>query len=319
VTEKPAKRQRWTVIVPLFNENHTLRALYDRLKSVLDGVCEEWEFIAIDDGSSDDTYTTLLTLRATDKRLRILRLSRNFGKEAAICAGLRAASGDRVVLMDGDLQHPPEALIEMTAIADQGYDVVYGVPRKRRGESRFRSLCSAVFYQVFAQTAEVKIELNASDFRMMSRRVVDALNMLPEQTRFMKGLYAWVGFSQQGIVYDVEPRQAGRSKWSFLNLCTYAWSGIISFSSAPLRLWSVVGSVIATGALFYAAWIGVSTLIYGRDMPGFATLAVAIFFLGGLQLISIGVLGEYIARIFDESKGRPLFIIEVMHGFDESQ
>lgn len=319
MTKMAAKPRRWTVIVPLFNENQTLRSLYERLKSVLDGVCEEWEIIAIDDGSSDGTYTTLLTLRAEDKRLRILKLSRNFGKEAAICAGLRAASGDRVVLMDGDLQQPPEALIEMTAIADQGYDVVYGVPRKRHGESRVRSLCSAVFYQVFAQTAEVKIELNASDFRMMSRRVVDALNMLPEQTRFMKGLYAWVGFSQQGIVYDVEPRESGRSKWSFLTLCTYAWSGIISFSSAPLRLWSVVGSVIATGALLYAAWIGVSTLIYGRDMPGFATLAVAIFFLGGLQLISIGVLGEYIARIFDETKGRPLFIIETKHGFNESK
>ena len=316
MNEPPSEPPKMTVIIPLLNESRTLQPLCERLARVLNELTSDWEVIAIDDGSSDDTYETLCRIRAADPRIRILKLSRNFGKEAAICAGLRVASGDRVVLMDGDLQHPPEALIEMSEIADQGCDVVFGLPRTRRGESRLRGLLSTLFYMVFSRASEVKIELNASDFRMMSRRVVAALNAMPEQTRFMKGLYAWVGFSQRGMVYDVGARRAGRSKWSFLKLCAYAWSGIISFSAAPLRFWSVIGCLIATGALGYAAWIGTTTLLYGRDVPGYATLAVAIFFLGGLQLISIGVLGEYIARIFDESKGRPLYIIEAWHGFD---
>jgi len=317
VTKPVERRDSITVIIPVPNESRTLQPLFDRLHPVLTTLSTDWSVIVVDDGSSDATYETLCGLRAFESRVRILKLSRNFGKEAALTAGLEAATGARVVLMDGDLQHPPEALLDMAAIADTGIDVVFGIPRVRHGESRTRNLLSVAFYKLFSQTAEIRLELNASDFRMMSHRVVSALNALPEKTRFMKGLYAWVGFSQRGINYDVEPRRAGRSKWSFLKLCSYAWTGIISFSAAPLRLWSVIGTVIALGALCYAIWISLSTILFGRDVPGYATLAVAIFFLGGLQLLSIGVLGEYIARIFNESKNRPLYIIEAEHGFEE--
>lgn len=305
-----------SVVIPFYNEVENIAPLFDRLLPILKSVSQSWEVICVDDGSSDETHAALLKQRTNEPRVRILKLSRNFGKEAAVSAGLQAASGESVLLMDGDLQHPPETLKEMLEVQASGIDVVYGLRRSRKTEGRLRSALSSAFYHMFSGTSDVRIPADAGDFRLMSRRVVEALNGLPEQKRFMKGLYAWVGFSQQAVLYDVEERRAGKSKWSISQLFGYAWNGVVSFSAAPLRMWSVIGICIAALAVAYALWVIVETLVYGRDVPGYATLVVAIFFLGGLQLLSIGVLGEYIARIFAETKQRPLFIIEEKSGFD---
>ena len=305
-----------SVVIPFYNEVENIAPLFDRLLPILNSVSQSWEVICVDDGSSDETHAALLKQRTSESRVRILKLSRNFGKEAAVSAGLQAASGESVLLMDGDLQHPPETLKEMLEVQASGIDVVYGLRRSRRTEGRLRSALSSAFYHMFSGASDVRIPADAGDFRLMSRRVVEALNALPEQKRFMKGLYAWVGFSQQAVLYDVEERRAGKSKWSISQLFGYAWNGVVSFSAAPLRMWSVIGICIAALAVAYALWVIVETLVYGRDVPGYATLVVAIFFLGGLQLLSIGVLGEYIARIFAETKQRPLFIIEEKSGFE---
>ncbi len=305
-----------SVVIPVYNECENVSRLFERLVPVLQSLSLAWEVIVVDDGSRDGTDEALQIIRQTDANIRIIQFSRNFGKEAALSAGLVKARGDRVLIMDGDLQHPPETLVEMIEIQDRGIDMVYGLRRSRKTEGRVRSKCSELFYRLFSVTSDIVVPPNAGDFRLLSRRVVDALNALPEQSRFMKGLYAWVGFSQQAVLYDVEERTNGRSKWSLGHLLAYAWNAIVSFSVAPLRFWSFVGMTIALVALLYAVWIGVSTLAFGRDVPGYATLAVAIFFLGGLQLLSIGVLGEYIARVFTEAKRRPLFIIEKTSGFE---
>jgi glycosyltransferase involved in cell wall biosynthesis len=305
-----------SVVIPFYNEFENAAPLFERLLPVLNSVAKSWEVICVDDGSDDDTLNALIEARQKEPRIRILKLSRNFGKEAAVSAGLQAVSGQQILLMDGDLQHPPETLAEMLEIQDRGIDVVYGLRKSRKTEGRLRSALSSAFYSMFSGTSDVRIPADAGDFRLMSRRVVDALNDLPEQKRFMKGLYAWVGFSQQAVLYDVEARRSGKSKWSISQLFGYAWNGVMSFSAAPLRMWSVIGICIATLAVAYAVWVIATTLIFGRDVPGYATLVVAIFFLGGLQLLSIGVLGEYIARIFAETKQRPLFIIEEKRGFD---
>jgi glycosyltransferase involved in cell wall biosynthesis len=305
-----------SVVIPFYNEFENAAPLFERLLPVLNSVSKSWEVICVDDGSDDDTLNALIEARQKEPRIRILKLSRNFGKEAAVSAGLQAVSGQQILLMDGDLQHPPETLTEMLEIQDRGIDVVYGLRRSRKTEGRLRSALSSAFYRMFSGTSDVRIPADAGDFRLMSRRVVDALNDLPEQKRFMKGLYAWVGFSQQAVLYDVEARRSGKSKWSISQLFGYAWNGVMSFSAAPLRMWSVIGICIAALAVAYAVWVIATTLVYGRDVPGYATLVVAIFFLGGLQLLSIGVLGEYIARIFAETKQRPLFIIEEKRGFD---
>lgn len=305
-----------SVVIPFYNESENAAPLFERLLPTLESVLKNWEVICVDDGSTDGTLKELIEARSKEPRIRILKLSRNFGKEAAVSAGLQAASGQQILLMDGDLQHPPETLTEMLEIQERGVDVVYGLRRSRKTEGRLRSALSSAFYHMFSGASDVRIPADAGDFRLMSRRVVDALNNLPEQKRFMKGLYAWVGFSQQAVLYDVEARRSGQSKWSISQLFGYAWNGVVSFSAAPLRMWSVIGICIAALAVAYAAWVIVTTLVFGRDVPGYATLVVAIFFLGGLQLLSIGVLGEYIARIFAETKQRPLFIIEEKRGFD---
>jgi len=305
-----------SVVVPFYNEAENVVPFFERLIPVLTALTHKWEIIAIDDGSRDETGNALQAVHRREPNVRIIRFSRNFGKEAALSAGLARVQGKHVLLIDGDLQHPPEVLYEMLRLQDRGADMVYGVRESRRTEGRIRSSCSDLFYRIFSRTSDVAIPPNASDFRLLSGRVVRALNALPEQTRFMKGLYAWVGFSQQAVFYQAEARRNGKSKWSLLNLLGYAWNGLVSFSVVPLRVWSVAGMCIATLALLYAIWIGVTTMAFGRDVPGYATLAVAIFFLGGLQLLSIGILGEYIARIFTETKRRPLFVIEETTGFD---
>ena len=299
-----------SIVIPLFNESGNIAPLFQRLLPVLESVDMTSEIICIDDGSKDDTYEHLVTMRRQVPNIRVVKLSRNFGKEAAITSGLDLARGEAVLIMDGDLQHPPEVLVSMLDAYKSGIDVVYGLRKSRSTDGAIRGPLSYMFYRIFAQTSEVAIPAGAGDFRLMSRRALDALKSLPEQNRFMKGLYAWIGFSQQAIPYEVEARRTGASKWSLRHLFAYAWSGIISFSTVPLRVWSVFGGFTAVLALLYAGWIVAKTIVLGRDTPGYATLATAIFFLGGLQLLSVGILGEYIAHIFAETKRRPIYIVE---------
>lgn len=304
-----------SVVIPFYNETENIAPLFERLTPVISAITQDWEVVCIDDGSDDETFNTLQAVRETDPRVKLIKLSRNFGKEAAISAGLSYAGGAHVFVMYGDLQHPPEVLPEMMQLQLNGVDMVYGARRSRQPDGWLRSALSKLFHRVFSFVSETHIPRDAGGFRLMNRRVVQAFNALPEKTRFMKGLYAWVGFSHHAVEFDVAPPANGESKKSLAHLFGHGWTAIVSFSAFPLRLCSVAGFVIALLAFLYAIWIGISTILFGRDVPGYATLAVAIFFLGGLQLIGIGLLGEYVARIFTEAKGRPLFIVEEADGF----
>lgn len=306
-----------SVILPCHNEADNIQPLLARLMPQIDKLDVNAEIIAVDDGSTDRTYAVLVVARESDPRVKIIMLSRNFGKEAAVSAGLALSSGANVLIMDADLQHPPELLETMLQTQSEGADVVYGQRRSRSTDGWLRRFFSRNFYKAFSLISDVKIPPDSGDFRLMSRPVVDTLNALPEQSRFMKGLYAWIGYSQVGLFYDAEPRRSGRSSWSLVKLFGYAWDGIMSFSAAPLRIWSLIGILIAAVALCYALWVVVSTLIFGNDVPGYATLASALFFLGGLQILSIGVLGEYLARMFNETKRRPIYIIKNTQGIDD--
>lgn len=298
------------------NESGNLDALLDRLLPVLNASGVSAEVVCVDDGSTDDTFEKLLELRRADARLKVIRLSRNFGKEVALAAGLAWAEGDAVVLMDADLQHPPELIADFLARWDEGYEMVYGIRRRWREASRLRRLASDVFYRVFAATTQTILPPGAGDFRLLDRRVVDALNACTERSRFTKGLYAWVGFRQTGVPFDVDPRLNGRSRWSVLSLWRFALDAITAFSMMPLRFWAYLGGAVSMFAMAYGGFIVVRTLIFGRDVPGYASLIAAITFFSGVQLIGLGVIGEYLGRVFTEVKRRPLFIVAEAAGFD---
>ncbi len=307
------KEELFSIVIPFYNEEGNIDPLFDELMPALNAMGEKFIVICVDDGSADATYAQLLKAQQKYYGVKILKLSRNFGKEAALTAGLDYAPGDAVIIMDGDLQHPPETIPEFIKAFRKGIDVSYGVRRSRDTDGPARATFSTMFYRLFSAVGEVAIPANAGDFRLMSRRAVDALKTLPERRRFMKGLYSWIGFNQQPVYYNVKKRRSGDSKWPFRTLVRYAWNGLISFSTMPLRFSTYIGTFVALVSSAYGIWIIFETLIYGRSTPGYATIAAAVFFLGGVQLLSIGVLGEYIARIFDESKKRPTYIIEDIH------
>ncbi len=300
---------RLSIIIPFFNEEASVGPLFQRLRPVLAELHPHYEIICIDDGSNDGTVEALRFAQSADARILILSLSRNFGKEAALTAGLDHASGEAVQFMDADLQHPPELIPEFLVKLSEGWDVVYGVRTCRKGETKVKRFFAGLFYSLMSRISETPLPRDAGDFRMLSRRAADAVRQLQERQRFMKGLFAWVGFRQTPLAYEVEPRRFGQSGWSTLALCRLAWNGILSFTSLPLRVWSLLGSVIAAAAAGYAGWIIIDTLINGADLPGYPTIVTAIFFLGGVQLLSVGILGEYIARIFAETKRRPIYLV----------
>ncbi len=309
-------RAELSIVVPVYNEEAGLAAFWARLAPVLASLACRAEVVFIDDGSSDGTLAQLLSLRHLDPRVRIVSLSRNFGKEIALSAGLDHAEGDAVIPIDADLQHPPEVMTELVARWRDGSDIVIALRRDRATDSLLRRAASSLFHRVFARMTTVPVVRDAGDFRLMSRPVVDALRRLPERTRFMKGLYAWVGFRQTTVSYDIEPRLQGRSKWSLWRLWRLALDGITSFSSLPLKVWSVVGLAFALAALAYGGYLVARTIVHGVDVPGYASLMVMILFLGGLQLLSLGIIGEYLGRVYDEVKARPLYIVRQRIGFD---
>lgn len=306
-----------SVVIPCFNESDGLETLYAALTPVLESVAPSHEIILVDDGSRDDTFTVARKLAEADSRVKALRFARNFGKEAGMAAGLRHARGDAVLLMDADLQHPPAVIPEMLARWRDGIDMVIAVRRDRGTDSWPRRMISLAYYRLFQAMSEVRIPQGAGDFRLFDRVVVDAIAALPERNRFMKGITSWVGFRQECLPFDVGTRATGRSAWGLLSLVRYAWDGLTSFSTLPLRIWSVLGIVIAGVAAVYGIWLVFRTTAYGIDVPGYASLMVSTLFLGGIQLISLGVLGEYVGRIFLEVKKRPIYLIADKIGLDD--
>ncbi|KON82461.2 glycosyltransferase family 2 protein [Azoarcus sp. PA01] len=307
-----------SVVIPLYNESGSLGELHARLAALLETLpLAGHEIIFIDDGSRDATFAEVAALCEIDPALRAIRFARNFGKEAAMAAGLRAATGEVVVLMDGDLQHPPELIPEMLARWRAGAKMVTAVRCSRDTDTWLRRQLSRGFYGLFKRVSEVALAEGGGDFRLFDHAVVRAINSMPERTRFMKGITSWVGFRQEEIPFDPAERAAGASAWSLLRLLNYAWDGLSAFSTLPLRVWSLVGLVMAAISGLYGGWLVVRTILWGIDVPGYTSLMVAVLFLSGIQLISLGVLGEYVGRIFTEVKARPLYLVAEKLGFDE--
>lgn len=298
-----------SVIIPVYNEAEVLKKFYTRITAALDTIPFETEFIFVNDGSTDSSLELLITLRNHDPRVAIIDLSRNFGKEIAMTAGFDHCSGDIAVVIDADLQDPPELIPELIKQWQDGYDVVYAKRSSRQGETFLKKFTAKLFYRVMQQTSPVPIPQDTGDFRLLSRRAVDSLGRLRETHRFMKGLFTWIGYPQKAIMYQRDPRYAGKSKWNYWKLWNFALEGITSFTEAPLKLASYLGLLTALYAFIYGAWIIFRTFMYGDPVAGYPSLMVVVLFLGGAQLMTIGIIGEYLGRTFSESKQRPLYFI----------
>ena len=311
-----------TIIVPVKDEQDAIGIFVTRVRTVLesldDPASSAFEILFVDDGSSDGSLAAIRLAHSADPRIRGLSLSRNFGKEAALSAGLDHARGRAVVPMDVDLQDPPEALVGMVAKWREGYDIVYGVRDNRDSDSFPKRLTADLYYRAHNWLSEDKIPEHAGDFRLLDRKVVDVIKLMPERNRFMKGLFAWAGFRSASVTYTRAPRTVGTTKFRYWRLWTLAIDGITSASTVPLRIWSYLGGIVALGALGYAVYIVIRTLTTTIEVPGYASMMVAILFLGGLQLLSLGILGEYVGRILIETKHRPLYVIRDTIGEDPS-
>jgi glycosyltransferase involved in cell wall biosynthesis len=309
-----------SIVVPVKDEEQAIAPFIARVREVLGRVPDladgQFEFLFIDDGSSDGTLDAIRLAHADDGRVRAISFSRNFGKEAALTAGIEHARGAAVVPMDVDLQDPPEVLPEMIAKWRSGFEIVYGVRNDRASDSLPKRLTADLYYRAHNWLSNDKIPEHAGDFRLLDRKVIDAIMRMPERNRFMKALFAWAGFRQTSVAYSRAPRATGTTKFRYWQLWTFALDGITSSSTVPLRVWSYLGGLVALFALAYAMFIAVRTLVFGIDVPGYASLMVSVLFLGGLQLLSLGVLGEYVGRILIETKGRPLYVIREQIGDD---
>ena len=312
--EQRGEQPLLSAVIPFLNEEECIPALIAELDDSLTQVGIGFELVLVDDGSQD--HSVAVAKEELRKRPQItatiINLSRNFGKEAALTAGLEAAKGDVVVPLDADLQDPPAIINEMLAQWRAGYDVVYAVRRQRVGETKTKRFTAYGFYRLMGRLSKTGIPADTGDFRLMDRCVVDALLKLPERSRFMKGLFAWVGFRQIAVYYDRDPRKLGQTNWNYWKLWNFAIDGVTSFSRMPLQVWSYAGLAIALIALGYGSWMVLRTLLFGIDLPGYASLMTAVLFLGGIQLIGMGVLGEYLGRIFEEVKQRPLYLVRTV-------
>lgn len=308
----PIERPELSFVIPAFNEAGNISKTIERVDATARKLVDSFEIIIVDDGSVDDTFEEVKALAITYP-VRALRLSRNFGKEQAIMAGLEKSIGAAVVILDADLQEPLCHLETMLNHRAEGFEMVYAVRAQRYDETWRKRAFTRAFYVLLNSGSETAIPANARDFRLMDRRVVDALCALPERNRFMKGLYGWVGFRTKAISIDLDRREAGISKFGFRGLFKLGLTGLTSFTAWPLRVWTSIGMTIAACSILYGLWVAIRTLVFGIDVPGWSTVVVAVTLLGGVQLISIGVLGEYLARVFTEVKGRPGFIIAEDH------
>ncbi len=307
-----------SVIVPVKNEEDGILPFVGRVGAILEGIAVEggWEILFVDDGSTDATLGAIVAANQRDPRVRALSLSRNFGKEAALSAGLDHARGRAVIPMDVDMQDPPEVLPEMVAKWRDGHEMVFGIRRCRASDGWAKRLTAGLYYRAHNMVSSDKIPENAGDFRLMDRKVVDVIRAMPERNRFMKGLFAWAGFNQASVEYDRVERETGTTKFNYWKLWTLALDGITSASTVPLRIWSYIGALVAVFALAYGTFLAVSTMIFGNPVPGYASIMVSVLFLGGVQLISLGVLGEYVGRILTETKQRPLYVVRDTVGIE---
>jgi polyisoprenyl-phosphate glycosyltransferase len=301
---------RISIIIPAYNESVGLHEFHRRLSRVVDGMSVSAEFIYVNDGSDDDTLQVIRAIRSRDARVSLVDLSRNFGKEIAMTAGLDHAHGEAVILIDADLQDPPELIPELYFRWLDGYDVVYGTRVDRKGESWLKKHSARLFYQVMERVGTTSIPRDTGDYRLLSRRAVDALRQLRERHRFMKGLFTWIGYRQTSVRYVRDPRFSGHTKWNYWRLWNFALEGFTSFTAAPLKLSTYTGVVTAFVAFTYGLVIITRTLLYGREVPGYASLIVVILFLGGMQMMALGILGEYVGRMFNEVKQRPLYLVQ---------
>jgi len=302
-----------TVVVPVYNESAVLRAFHERLRQVRSELSMECRVLYVDDGSRDDSWSIIESLMADDAGTGALKLSRNFGKEAALTAGLDAVSTGAAVVIDADLQDPPEVIPRLIEQWQAGSDVVYATRTARDGESHFKRFTAAAFYRSMERLSDTAIPRDTGDFRLLSRRALDALGQLRERQRFMKGLFSWIGYRQTAVYYQRDPRQAGTTKWNYWRLAQLAIEGITSFSTAPLRLATWIGLASAGFAFVYGLWVLVHALLYGDPVRGYPSLMLVILFLGGVQLLALGVIGEYLGRNYAESKQRPLYFVEEQH------
>ncbi|GAB6403757.1 glycosyltransferase family 2 protein [Pseudomonas sp. MHK4] len=305
------EKRKISLVSPFYNEEKGVQAFFNRINEVFEPLADRYdlEVIAINDGSRDQTYEELIKAKAKNQYLTIVDLSRNFGKEAAISAGLDFATGDAVIPIDSDLQHPPEVVIELIEKWEEGAEVVLAKRVDRETDRAIQKLSANYFYKFHNRISDIDIPADVGDFRLMDRKVVEALKTLPETRRFMKGLFAWVGFRTTTVEYKVAPREHGTTSFNTWKLWNFALEGITSFSSVPLRVWTYLGFAVSTLSFLYAGYLLIKTLFFGADTPGYASIMITVLFASGAQLIGIGVLGEYVGRIFAESKNRPVYIV----------
>jgi len=302
-----------SIICPFYNEQDAVDAFFERLMPVLEGVGEACEIVCINDGSRDETLARLLEAQRRYPDVRVVDLSRNYGKEAALTAGIDVARGDAVIPIDADLQDPPEVILRLLDKWREGYDVVLAKRADRDGDSWLKRTTALLFYRLHNRIADVPIPENVGDFRLMDRVVVDAVRQLPERRRFMKGIFSWVGFRTAVVEYVRQPRFAGQSKFNGWSLWNFALEGLTAFSTLPLRVWSYFGVLVAGGSFVFGSFIAFRTLIYGIDIPGYASLLTVVLFLGGIQLIGLGVIGEYLGRVYSEAKQRPVYLVRKIY------
>lgn len=304
-----------SILIPAYNEEEVLYTLYDRLENVMNKLNNyEFEVLLINDGSKDNTLNILKELRKKDDRMCYINLSRNYGKETAMIAGLDYVTGDCCIILDADLQDPPELIEDMLKYWEQGYDDVYAKRKSRAGESFMKKFTSSLFYKTLQKSTRIPIQKNTGDFRLLDRRCVDALRKFRESERYTKGMFSWIGFNKKEILFDRDPRVAGTTKWNYWKLIDLAIEGITSFTTKPLRISSFLGVIISFCAFVYIVIIIARTLIMGEAVKGYPSLMAVILFLGGVQLLSLGIIGEYIGRIFNETKRRPLYFVEEYNG-----
>lgn len=298
-----------SIIVPVYNEQDNLLEFHKELTDALKSIKTEFEILYINDGSTDNSIGFLNQLKKKESHIGILDLTRNYGKEIAITVGLDHCKGEAAIIMDADLQHPPQLISELIESWKEGYEIVYTVNDSRQGEDFVKSTTTRAFYKILNIFSSYKIPENAGDFRLLDRKAIDALMKFREHHRFMKGLYATIGFKQKAISYTPNTRYSGTTKWNYFKLINFAIDGITSFSSSPLRIATYLGIICATCSFIYAVQIIIQTIFYGNPVSGYPSLMVMILFLGGVQLISLGIIGEYLGRVFDETKNRPLYIL----------
>lgn len=305
-----------SIVVPMFNEAANIETLYRRLTAVLQKIGRPYEVICVNDGSRDNTLAMLTELNNQDNHFKVIDLSRNFGKEIALSAGIDFTRGQVVVPIDADLQDPPELIVDLIAKWEEGYDVVYATRAEREGESWFKKWTASMFYKTMQRLTSLDMPVNTGDFRLMSRQSIEALKDLRESNRFMKGLFTWVGFRQIGITYKRDARFAGKTKWNYRKLWNLAVEGITSFSYLPLQWSMYLGLMVAFISFVYGFYMIISTLLHGNPVPGYPSLMVVVLFIGGVQLFTIGIIGQYIGRIYTETKRRPLYIVRSTCGLN---